>query len=209
MTRTPFLALLTVLLVSGCSSTGFVASWNDGADSRTATNAQGGWGTNVAPNGPSTDAPTEAPVTEEEVPAGACYVKAPKLPSTADKVQVLKRPERRVLGTDVVIPAEYVSVAAFDDSAAGFAWLPSICEDDADSRLIMRVQQALIDRGYDIGAVDGIDGPSTQAGLEYFKRDKGVYGDGLTYEVLRALGIKPQTSGNGFAATHSGGSPTL
>lgn len=208
MTRTPLFALLTVLLVSGCSSTGFVASWNDGADSRTTT-ARGGWGSSVTPDGNGAEVSPEPEASTDEAPAGACYVKAPHIPELSETVQVLKRPERGVSGTDVVIPAEYASVPAFDDSAEGFAWLPSICEDDTDSRLIMRVQQALIEQGYDIGAVDGVDGPATQAGLEYFKRDKGLYGEGLTYEVLRALGIEPQSSGNGFAASPSRVSPIL
>lgn len=208
MTRTPLFALLTILLVSGCSSTGFVASWNDGADSRTST-ARGGWGSTVTPDGNGTEIAPEPEALTDETPAGACYVKAPQIPELSEKVQVLKRPERRVNGTDVVIPAEYTSVTAFDDSAEGFAWLPSICEEDTDSRLIMRVQQSLIEHGYDIGVVDGVDGPATQAGLEYFKRDKGLYGDGLTYEVLRALGIEPQSSGNGFATSLSQVSPIL
>jgi peptidoglycan hydrolase-like protein with peptidoglycan-binding domain len=62
------------------------------------------------------------------------------------------------------------------------------------------VQEALISRGYDIGAVDGIAGSATNAGLEYYKRDHGFYGEGLTYQVLESLGVDPKTSGPAFAS---------
>ncbi len=200
-TRTPLLALVGfVFLLSGCMSTGFVASWNDGANTSTSSAASGGWGEPID----RADRPQAAPPSEETVaessPAGACYVKAPHLPGPPEEIQVLKRPERQVAGTDVIIPAEYVTVAAFNDNAEGFAWLPSVCDEDVDNRLVMKIQEALIEKGYDVGAVDGIAGPSTLAGLEYFKRDQALYGEGYTYEALRALGVDPQTSGSGFAS---------
>lgn len=200
-TRTPLLALVGfIFLLSGCTTTGFVASWNDGANSTTSRTASGGWGQPLAgADRPQTSDPSNETV-EDPSPAGACYVKAPRLPGPPEEVQVLKRPERQVAGTDVIIPAEYVTVTAFSDTAEGFAWLPSVCEEDVDNRLVMRIQQALIEKGYDIGAVDGIAGPSTQAGLEYFKRDHSLYGEGYTYDALRALGVDPQTSGTGFAS---------
>ncbi|MFT4604437.1 MAG: hypothetical protein ACI9W4_001168 [Rhodothermales bacterium] len=200
-TRTPLLALVGfIFLLSGCTSTGFVASWNDGAKTNTAGTAAGGWGAPIAQaDRPQTSAPEEETLVDSS-PAGACYVKTPHIPGPAEAIQVLKRPERQVVGTDVIIPAQYVSVAAFDDNADGFAWLPSVCERDVDNRLVMKIQEALIEKGYDIGAVDGIAGPSTQAGLEYFKRDHSLYGEGYTYDALRALGVDPQTSGSGFAS---------
>jgi hypothetical protein len=202
-TRTPLLALVGfIFLLSGCTSTGFVASWNEGAKTSGSAATSGGWGKPIAraDRPQTTDPAVDAEVEADATPAGACYVKAPNIPAPPENIQVLKRPERQVAGTDVIIPAEYVTVSAFNDNADGFAWLPSVCEEEVDHRLVMKVQEALIQKGYDIGAVDGIAGPATDAGLEYFKRDHALYGDGYTYQTLRALGVDPETTGTGFAS---------
>ncbi|MFT5143390.1 MAG: hypothetical protein ACI84D_002015 [Thalassolituus oleivorans] len=175
-----------------------MASWNEGSPSQIGRSA-GGWTHYTPPEPGVSDAPTTQAEADGEI-AGACYVKAPSIPGPSEAVQILKRPERLVTGTDVVIPAEYVTVDVFDDNAEGFAWLPAMCDEDLDRHLIVRVQEALISRGYDIGAVDGIAGAATNAGLEYYKRDHGFYGDGLTYQVLESLGVDPKTSGPAFAS---------
>jgi len=99
----------------------------------------------------------------------------------------------------VTIPAQYVVVEVPDAVSEGFDWKPAVCEESLDRHLVMRVQEALMNQGYDVGVVDGIPGPATSAGLEYFKRDNGFFGEGMTHEVLQALGIDPSTGGTAFA----------
>ena len=198
MDRFQFTLIATVcILLTGCSSTGHVASWNGDRGDAPKTSTSG-WGAPRAETAPeSSPAPRTESTTE---PANTCYVKTPHIPGPPENRQILKRPERTVAGTDVVIPAEYTEVQVFDENAEGFAWLPAVCEEAVDRHLIMRIQQGLIERGYDIGTVDGVKGPSTSAGLEYYKRDNGIYGEGVTHQLLKSLGIDPATNGPGFAS---------
>lgn len=57
--------------------------------------------------------------------------------------------------------------------------------------MIMRVQLALMSRGYDPGAIDGALGPQTTAALKRFQSDNQLDATGrLTTETLTALGIR-------------------
>ena len=49
-------------------------------------------------------------------------------------------------------------------------------------RLVRRVQQILVERGYDPGPVDGLWGPRTEAALRAFQRDHGLEVDGTLDE---------------------------
>ncbi|MBO6575570.1 MAG: hypothetical protein JJ896_11255 [Rhodothermales bacterium] len=189
--------LAGVLLLSGCAGSAGSSTWNGGARAEKGSRTPIGW-TGVMPSddAPAPQSQPEADAPAEEAP-GTCFVKAPNM-EAPEVIQVLKRPERSADG--VVIPAEYVSTEVLDAAREGFAWLPAVCEDSLDRHLIMRVQESLIQFGYDVGSVDGIAGPSTLAGLEYFKRDQGLYGEGFTHATLTALGIDAKASGPGFAS---------
>jgi His-Xaa-Ser repeat protein HxsA len=57
--------------------------------------------------------------------------------------------------------------------------------------MIMRVQLALMTRGYDPGAVDGVLTEETKAALRSFQKSRGFAESGrLTTETLTALGIQ-------------------
>ncbi|HSJ95811.1 MAG TPA: peptidoglycan-binding domain-containing protein, partial [Myxococcota bacterium] len=59
-----------------------------------------------------------------------------------------------------------------------------------DEQSIMQAQRALGARGYDVGPVDGIWGPSSQAALRNFQQAKGMTVDErLGPETLAALGV--------------------
>jgi len=59
---------------------------------------------------------------------------------------------------------------------------------DAD---IVKVQQALKERGHDPGPVDGIDGPSTRAALQAFQKSEGLDPSGrLDRGTLEKLGVQ-------------------
>lgn len=189
---------LAALLLGGCATSGPTASWNNSSSLGKPRSAISGWGGYDRTPPPADEAQTSD--SEGEMTAGICYVKAPHIPSPPESVQVLKRAEHPIPGTTSVIPAEYATAQNYPKGQEGFAWLPAVCQESVDRHLIMKVQEALIAKGYDIGAVDGVEGPATRAGLEYFKRDHGLYGDGYTHEVLQALGIDPKTGGLAFAS---------
>jgi putative peptidoglycan binding protein len=202
MARSTFFpSLFVVALLAGCSSTYETASWGQENNGNSQTPV--GW-TNYDPSATegadsSQDQSRDRDSAEQNQATGICYVKAPAIPASSQTMQVLKRPERRVADGSLVIPAQYVTVEIPPEEFDGFVWMPAVCEDGIDRQLVMRTQEALIEHGYDIGAVDGVVGPATSAGLEYFKRDNGLYGEGMTHQVLEALGIDPSTGGSAFA----------
>lgn len=65
-----------------------------------------------------------------------------------------------------------------------------LVSDDEIESTIRRVQQALKNRGYDAGIVDGIWGPKTQRAIEAFQSDRGFYVTGqLNIAILKELGV--------------------
>ena len=60
----------------------------------------------------------------------------------------------------------------------------------ASSPMVRSAQQALNDRGYDVGPVDGIYGPSTQDAVVRFQQAQGLSQTGtLDAQTLSALGM--------------------
>lgn len=56
--------------------------------------------------------------------------------------------------------------------------------------MVLRVQMALLARGYDPGALDGVLGPKTRTALELYQRDSGIKVTGrLDQNTLLSLGI--------------------
>lgn len=92
------------------------------------------------------------------------------------------------------IPAEYTTVSKRKlVKAGGFTeWREVVCEALITADLYKRVQQALMDRGYDVGAAgaDGIIGRSTKNAMVKFQKDNGLPVGQLDYETLKALGVR-------------------
>ena len=66
-------------------------------------------------------------------------------------------------------------------------------------QLVRDVQQALKNRGYYTGNVDGIYGTGTYNAIVSFQRDNGLTTDGIAGEAtLRALGISSGTGSSGM-----------
>ncbi len=60
---------------------------------------------------------------------------------------------------------------------------------------VKQLQQALIDRGYDIGEIDGIYGQKTRDTVKQFQKDNGLTADGIAGEkTLSALKISGNTT---------------
>lgn len=87
----------------------------------------------------------------------------------------------------MTIPAEWVDVPG--EPGPGLAWIPAVCEGTIDRSLTLSVQRGLRTLGYFNDVEDGIYGPMTMSAVERFKRDRLLYGDGLTFETLDALAI--------------------
>lgn len=74
---------------------------------------------------------------------------------------------------------------------------------DRDS--VRQTQQALKDKGYDPGPVDGVNGPKTQAALRQYQQKENLDEDGrIGPKTMDSLGVKHDNAGSDFdAAGHN------
>jgi len=72
---------------------------------------------------------------------------------------------------------------------------------------VRQIQQALSDRGYDPGPVDGVMGPKTQQAMHNFRQAQGLTGsDSMDSATLSALGVDATgSSGTGDPSRRSSG----
>jgi hypothetical protein len=68
-------------------------------------------------------------------------------------------------------------------------WVPVVCKTNVTGNLVLDVQKALKERGFNPGPIDGIYGPRTRAALHKFQKANHLAVGGLTKEVVRALGL--------------------
>ena len=70
------------------------------------------------------------------------------------------------------------------------------------SDTVRSVQQALKDKGFDPGPVDGVNGPETRAALKKYQSQQNLTADGrLGPKTLDSLGVKQSSPGSQFAAS--------
>jgi len=104
-----------------------------------------------------------------------------------------------------------LAIAAMMASATA-AFAANQATSNQDSSTVKQAQQALNDKGFNVGAADGVIGPKTQAALEKFQQSKGLSGSGsLDSQTLAALGVSGDASASSSttASSSSSFSPTL
>jgi peptidoglycan hydrolase-like protein with peptidoglycan-binding domain len=68
------------------------------------------------------------------------------------------------------------------------------------SRTVREAQQALQDKGYDPGPIDGINGPKTEAAVRQYQEKENIDADGrLGPKTLDSLGVKQASAGTEFS----------
>ena len=121
-----------------------------------------------------------APATTREV----------NIPARYEQVMVEKEvsPQRVI---ENVLPAQFQTVTVEKLIAAGrMEWRAIVCEADQTPDLVLKVQQALAARGYDLKKVDGKFGPETIRTLNQYQSDSQLPKDKyINIESLRSLGI--------------------
>jgi peptidoglycan hydrolase-like protein with peptidoglycan-binding domain len=76
--------------------------------------------------------------------------------------------------------------------AVSLSAIPALAQSSA---AIRDAQQALKDKGFDPGPVDGVDGPATRAAVKKYQAQQNITADGrLGSKTLDALGVKEQES---------------
>jgi peptidoglycan hydrolase-like protein with peptidoglycan-binding domain len=79
-----------------------------------------------------------------------------------------------------------------------FGALPILAQ---NSDTVREAQQALKDKGYDPGPIDGIDGPRTRAAVRSYQEKQNITADGrLGPKTLDSLGVKHASAGTEFSA---------
>ncbi len=141
-----------------------------------------------------------ATTREEQIPAvyetvkrtvvdQPAQVKTIQIPAEYKMVQVQKVTSPARVDKKV-IPAEYGTVTR--QVAAGrskMEWRRILCATNVTPDVIANVQSQLNSRNFNVGAVDGVYGKSTQQAVASFQAANNLPQGGLTYETLAALGV--------------------
>ena len=69
-------------------------------------------------------------------------------------------------------------------------WSAILCETNTQPNTVRSIQRALQTAGQNPGPTDGVMGQQTLDALRSFQSSKGLAQGGLTFETLKALGIR-------------------
>jgi peptidoglycan hydrolase-like protein with peptidoglycan-binding domain len=76
---------------------------------------------------------------------------------------------------------------------------------EMDSQTVRQIQQALQDKGQNVGEIDGIMGPRTQAALRQYQQSQGMQATGrVDRQTISSLGLSRAAPGSG-SSTRPGG----
>ncbi len=90
----------------------------------------------------------------------------------------------------VEIPALYKKVTKREMvSPSKVVWKRVVCKSSITSSTIIELQKKLKELGLYKGPIDGIVGRQTRAAVKAYQKEKGLPVGGITYQVLKALGI--------------------
>lgn len=114
-----------------------------------------------------------------KVPAVYDTVAVQKLVKAASTEKISKPPVYETVTTSYKVSDGYLK------------WEPILCETNVTGDIIRELQQALNNKGYQAGPVDGIYGARTTEAVRQYQRDSKIPGNGeLTIELVEALKIE-------------------
>lgn len=89
------------------------------------------------------------------------------------------------------VPAEYTTLSREELAEEGrMEWRSILCETNMTYARVSQIQQALMEKGFDPGPIDGVIGPKTIAAMNRFQKANDLPVDEyLNMESIRALGI--------------------
>lgn len=121
-------------------------------------------------------APAAAPAPAAAAPAPAA---APEpAPAPVAKIEEVKSLESTTESVAAAQPVE--SAPMVDDGNDVVKVTPE---------LMRKIQQALVNAGYNPGPVDGVSGAKTTTAIESFQKKNGIPSGKITKKTLRALGV--------------------
>ena len=136
-------------------------------------------------------------VTTEPAPAPSAppASSAPPEPvSKIEDVQSIQSLESNVASYDTANKDTEASAQYIEPSVAAKEAQVQVADDGNDvvkttPAIMRKVQQALVDAGFNPGPVDGVSGAKTTAAIESFQKRNGIPSGKLTKKTLRALGV--------------------
>jgi len=69
------------------------------------------------------------------------------------------------------------------------SWERILCQTNMNKDVILQIQNALKEKGYRPGKIDGVLGRDTRVALDKYQRDNSLATGGITYETLNALNV--------------------
>lgn len=115
-----------------------------------------------------------------------CLVEEPAQYKTIEK-RVLVAPEQPEYK---VIPAQFETITKTEVvQAESLKWYRILCETNMGTQPVIRIQQALQRKGYDL-VIDGKLGAATVNAITDYQTKNGLATRGITYETLEHLGVK-------------------
>lgn len=110
------------------------------------------------------------------------------IPAVYDTVAVKKLVEESS-AKSTNIPAVYETIQTTSKVDDGYLkWTPILCETNVTGDIIRQLQQALNDKDYKAGPVDGVYGWQTTNAVRKYQKDNNMPGDGqLTISLVEAL----------------------
>lgn len=120
------------------------------------------------------------PARVVEVPVDAVYKKI--------STKRLVNPETV---SEVVVPAVYKTVneRRLVKKGGYSVWTEILCAAKTSNSTVRSVQKALQEKGYNVGAIDGVMGIQTQTALKQFQTDNNLPIGNFNIETLKALGV--------------------
>jgi len=121
----------------------------------------------------------DVPASTKEIIIDPTY-KVVKVKKLVEKAQEIKTP----------IEAVYKTIQKTEKTSNAFqSWKRILCQTNMNQDVILKIQNALKDKGYNPGKIDGVLGRDTRVALDKYQRDNSLATGGITYETLKALSV--------------------
>jgi NADH:ubiquinone oxidoreductase subunit len=122
----------------------------------------------------------ETPTSTKEILIEATF-KTMKIKKLVEEARELKTP----------IEAVYKTLAKKEKISAAYqSWERILCQTNMNKDVILKIQNALKDKEYNPGKVDGVLGRGTRVALDKYQKDNSLATGGITYETLKALNVQ-------------------
>ncbi len=128
--------------------------------------------------------------TVMRIPPTTKEIEVPGLTKTVEIVKEIEPARQNVID----IPAEYSTIQTRKIVSPGRnSWRSVVCDTNATPVKIKEIQNALLNKGFNPGAIDGVLGVDTMNAVNSFERSKNLpVGKYLDSETVSALGVSPR-----------------